>query len=583
MSSRLRRGPVPRPAAPPWPRLFAAIPFIAAGHVGILGVGLVNDDMASHLLLADWIHEGFRPEPVLVDQGYPLGPHALVAGLGDLLGARSIDVFAGLTLAIPALTALVAFAALDGLRTGRRVGAAALVALPYMAAAYLAQEAFKEPIIALFLLAFALLLPAVRGWRDAIPLGVLAAGTVYVYSFPGLAWLAGVAVVWGAIELVRGAAARGRSAWPIAAASRPCVLAAPGARPISTGCATSSTSAPWIPTAPTRAGSATCRGQLSPLEALGIWPTSEFRLSAARELVPAVVFYAGALLAAVALRPRPAALAAPPRLGDPRRAARRRPALPRRPRLRHRLHLGQGARDRRAADRPDRARRPAAAPTRRRRAAARPARRCFAARRRLLELPGPAPGAGRPRGARRRAGRDPARWSRARSCSSSAATTSSSTSCAARSRSPHVRNFYDPYFVEPNFELENVGSKFDFDSVDARDPGPVPLRADDASRLRERRAARLRARAPRPTAICSGSAASRPRGPAARGDDAAAGPRRRLRADREPRSSASARRRCVAADWSAATIEGGELADDRARARRRGAGSSRCSTTRPAR
>ncbi len=31
----------------------------------------------------------------------------------------------------------------------------------------------------------------------------------------------------------------------------------------------------------------------------------------------------------------------------------------------------------------------------------------------------------------------------------------------------HVRNFYDPYFVEPNFELENVGSKFDFDSVTA--------------------------------------------------------------------------------------------------------------------
>ena len=41
--------------------LVAAIPFIASGHVGILGVGLVNDDMASHLLLADWIDERFRP------------------------------------------------------------------------------------------------------------------------------------------------------------------------------------------------------------------------------------------------------------------------------------------------------------------------------------------------------------------------------------------------------------------------------------------------------------------------------------------------------------------------------------------
>ena len=181
--------------------MFAAIPFIAAADVGILGVGLVNDDMASHLLLADWIDERFRPEPVLIDQGYPLGPHALVAGLATVLHASSIDVFAGLTLAIPALTALVAFSALDGLRPAARVAASALVALPYLAAAYLAQEAFKEPIMALFVLAFALLLAKAEDWRDAIPLGVIAAGVVYVYSFPGLAWLGGVAAVWGVVEL----------------------------------------------------------------------------------------------------------------------------------------------------------------------------------------------------------------------------------------------------------------------------------------------------------------------------------------------------------------------------------------------
>ena len=70
--------------------------------------------------------------------------------------------------------------------------AAVLVALPYLAAAYLAQEAFKEPIMALFVLTFALLLAKAENWRDAIPLGVLAAGVTYVYSFPGLAWLGGV-------------------------------------------------------------------------------------------------------------------------------------------------------------------------------------------------------------------------------------------------------------------------------------------------------------------------------------------------------------------------------------------------------
>jgi hypothetical protein len=38
----------------------------------------------------------------------------------------------------------------------------------------------------------------------------------------------------------------------------------------------------------------------------------------------------------------------------------------------------------------------------------------------------------------------------------------------------HVRNFYDPYFVEPNFELRDVGSKFDFDSVTARTLAEFP-------------------------------------------------------------------------------------------------------------
>ena len=38
----------------------------------------------------------------------------------------------------------------------------------------------------------------------------------------------------------------------------------------------------------------------------------------------------------------------------------------------------------------------------------------------------------------------------------------------------HVRNFYDPYFVEPNFDLANVGSKFDFDSVTARTLAEFP-------------------------------------------------------------------------------------------------------------
>jgi hypothetical protein len=292
--------------------LAASIPFVAAGHVGILGVGLVNDDMASHLLLADWIDERFRPEPVLVDQGYPLGPHALVAGLATTLGTSSINVFAGLTLAIPALTALVAYSALEGLRRWSRALAAGLVALPYLAAAYLAQEAFKEPIMALFVLAFALLLAKARDWRDAVPLGVLAAGTTYVYSFPGLAWLGGVALAWGAIEFWR----RRRAVKPgsatygsIRPTSRQLAIGVGVALGILALLALPELGrlADFVdfralhPGQANEGGLGNLPGQLSPLEALGIWPTSEFRLSAAASSLPAVLFYAGGVFALVAL------------------------------------------------------------------------------------------------------------------------------------------------------------------------------------------------------------------------------------------------------------------------------------------
>ncbi|HEY8000739.1 MAG TPA: hypothetical protein VID76_02305 [Solirubrobacterales bacterium] len=300
----------------PWPALGAAvlaalvasIPFIASGHLGILGVGLVNDDMASHLLLADWIDERFRPEPVLVDQGYPLGPHALVAGVSTVLHASSINVFAGLTLAIPALTALVAFSALDGLRRWQRVLAAALVALPYLGAAYLAQEAFKEPIMALFVLAFALLLAKAKDWRDAVPLGVLAAGVTYVYSFPGLAWLGGVAAVWGVIELVRRRRAERNTGTADGSFRAPLIAAGVGVLTLVVLMAPElgrlADFVDFRALHPDRAndgGLGNLPGQLSPLEALGIWPTSEFRLSAAASSVPAVLFYAGGLFALVAL------------------------------------------------------------------------------------------------------------------------------------------------------------------------------------------------------------------------------------------------------------------------------------------
>ena len=55
---------------------------------------------------------------------------------------------------------------------------------------------------ALFVLAFALALrEASRNWGDLplrfVPAALIAAGSVYAYSFPGLIWLGGAAILYG--------------------------------------------------------------------------------------------------------------------------------------------------------------------------------------------------------------------------------------------------------------------------------------------------------------------------------------------------------------------------------------------------
>ena len=304
----------------------AAIPFAASGRIGILGQGLVNDDMASHLLFTEWLDTDAGGAPELVEDGYPLGPHALVAGATKLTGAGVIEGFAGLTGAIAILTAITAYAALSRTRILLRVPASVLVAFSYLGAAYLAQGAFKEPLLGLALLGFALSLPALRrgGLRAAVPPGVIAAGTVYNYSFPGLAWL--IAAI-GAWLLIVAAAERRRRGLRLAERLRhsraqlaviaglPLVAAIPelfrllsftdfkAFNPGGEGA---------------RVGFGNLRQPLSPLEALGIWPSTEFRITPANASAPELAFYAGALLGVLvlgwglwrALRRREAALPA---------------------------------------------------------------------------------------------------------------------------------------------------------------------------------------------------------------------------------------------------------------------------------
>ena len=311
------------PAAGALAVLITSVPFVVNGKVGILGVGLVNDDMASHLLIADWLGSRVGETPILVHQGYPVGPHSLVAGLDSGLGVGLVEGFAGLTLAIPALVALIAFEALDGFGRAQRVVVSALVAVPYLAAAYLAQEAFKEPIESFFLLSFALLLPAAKTARGAIPLGVIAAGAVYTYSFPGLFWLAGGAAIylvvawWNAerpgIVAMRGTS--GRSAMGaalIAAVAVLLLLTAP-----EWGRIEQFTHFRAFHSSTLSEGLGNLRHHLSPFEALGIWPASDFRLSASDASVPAPAFYLGALIALAALA-----------VGLPRWLRRHGPAVP---------------------------------------------------------------------------------------------------------------------------------------------------------------------------------------------------------------------------------------------------------------
>jgi hypothetical protein len=317
--------------------LVVAIPFATSGRVGILGQGLVNDDMASHLLFTEWISSHAGPTPDLIKDGYPLGPHAIVAATAKVSDASLIEGFAGLTGAIAVLLALTAYGALGGIRGWLRVPAAVLAASPYLAAAYLAQGAFKEPMLALALLGFALALPPLRSawsvrartgqWgapeyqagtdeypptaRVAIPAGVIAAGTIYNYSFPGLAWLLGTALIWMLLIAIRerdatrsfiaGLRLRERFRGARSALAVGIGIPVVAALPEIFRLASFSSFKAFNPsgTGPT-VGFGNLRQPLNPLEAFGIWPSGEFRITPANSTTPEIAFYLGALLALVA-------------------------------------------------------------------------------------------------------------------------------------------------------------------------------------------------------------------------------------------------------------------------------------------
>jgi len=327
-----------------------AIPFLAAGQFGILGTGF-NVDMSQHLFAADWIALPLSPEPSLLSQGYPVGPHALAVTAATLTDSDLALTFSGVTIAIPVLLSLTALAAAETLTRPRAALLALAVGASYLVASYVAQGSFKEVFAAAFLVGFALWLREIgkgrggEGPRTAIPLAAIAAGMLYAYSAPGLVWLLAALGCWAAAELYfrrveRPPAAALRAALPVALAGilLTLALAAPelpriadfGGKVSSVADASShepgSQAAAGIHAAAgdndsgTGPGSApgsgglggdaplefdddlgNLFGQISPLTALNVWPSGDFRVKPGDGAVPAAGFYLGSLIALLAL------------------------------------------------------------------------------------------------------------------------------------------------------------------------------------------------------------------------------------------------------------------------------------------
>ncbi len=182
----------------------AALPFLAAGRGGVLGV-TVNNDMAVHLgFVETFLHPSIAAvHPLPTD--YPLGPHALAAILSRGLGVAPEYAFSGWTMAIPILTAWTVLAAARNAAWYGKAIAATVVALPYLVAAYYGEGSFKEVAQAGLVLAVVLCLAGCGprlGRGRWVPLALLVGGIVSDYSPAGLAWVFAVFGLWLAGLLV---------------------------------------------------------------------------------------------------------------------------------------------------------------------------------------------------------------------------------------------------------------------------------------------------------------------------------------------------------------------------------------------
>jgi hypothetical protein len=262
--------------------LVLSIPFAVSGRWGLLGVGF-NNDLGLHLAWAEWLRSGFGPA---ADPGYPLGPHGLAVATATVPGIGLGQAFLGEIIAIGVMTGLTALGALQRMTPARRTFAAVLVALPYLAASYYAQAAFKELAEALLVLALAIWLTQFErlpaSWRErllfALPPLALATGIFFSYSFAGVAWPVAILALWSLTLPEVRAALRPRSL--LRFLLRPATLVTVA---VLAGLAVLVTLVGPFGFASSfkKVAGSNTYGPVSPLEALGIWPASNYRLDAA--------------------------------------------------------------------------------------------------------------------------------------------------------------------------------------------------------------------------------------------------------------------------------------------------------------
>ena len=276
-----------------------SLPFIVNDQIGELGVW-INADLAVHMAQADVLSTHGSAAHV-TPSGYPNGPHAVVAALASGLGVGPSAGFTGLLLATLVLTGLTALAALDGARWYLRMPAAVLTGIPYLTVSYFAQGSFKEPLLALLFLGFVLTLREAHGSRrrDArvtLALLLTTAAAVAVFGIAALAWFAAAVLSLGALELVHGwrpnlgrwHARRLLPAVALLAAAGVAAALIVGARD-------------FFDTGPGRYITAkdaggNFLGQLSPLEALGVWRQPDFRFSPENPLLEPGILLACAVV-----------------------------------------------------------------------------------------------------------------------------------------------------------------------------------------------------------------------------------------------------------------------------------------------